>query len=195
MQAARTRSFAILCNLVMNATCDRCVWYVDCSSDRVLSVAVQCYVVTSLSAPGEHPSRRPASPSVAEGAVGRTTVKRSLGAGRNFGFACQLIGLALLPRRRCVKSSDSAQLRPLLQSYPSTSEAEPAENCSHAAHLCQPGPASHRSTRRRPAAPQAEPAPETWRAHDKRRLRKKNGHAQPARRRRPKTHRCLGRVF
>ena len=51
VQAARTRSFAILCNLVMNATRDRCVWYVDCSSDRVLSVAVQCYVVTSLSRP------------------------------------------------------------------------------------------------------------------------------------------------
>ena len=79
VQAARTRSFAILCNLVMNATCDRCVWYVDCSSDRVLSVAVQCYVVTSLSAPGEHPSRRPASPSVAEGDVAWTPIRRRLG--------------------------------------------------------------------------------------------------------------------
>ena len=85
MQAARTRSFAILCNLVMNATCDRCVWYVDCSSDRVLSVAVQCYVVTSLSAPGEHPSRRPASPSMAEGAVGWTTVQGR--SAREAGFA------------------------------------------------------------------------------------------------------------
>ena len=50
VQAARTRSFAILCDFVMNACRDRCVWYVDCSSDRVLSVAVQCYVVTSLCA-------------------------------------------------------------------------------------------------------------------------------------------------
>ena len=79
VQAARTRIFAILCNLVMNASCDRCVWYVDCSSDRVLSVAVQCYVVTSLSAPGEHPSRRPSSPSVAEGAVAWTPIRRRLG--------------------------------------------------------------------------------------------------------------------
>ena len=115
----------------------------------------------------------------------------SAGSARRLGgprLVCTALDWQGLPRRRCVKSSNSAQPRPLLQSYPSTTEAEPAENCSHGAHLCQPGPASHRSTRRRPPAPQAEPAPETWRAHHQGRTNKKNGHAQPARRRRAKTN-------
>ena len=76
VQAARTRSFAILCNLVINACLDRCVTDLDCSSVAFWLIAVQCDVVTSLSDSLGESSPRPASPSVAEGAVGCKTLSQ-----------------------------------------------------------------------------------------------------------------------
>jgi len=75
VQAARTRSFAILCKLVKNASCDRCVrtWIAGTVLGRLLSSAMW----SPASPDSENQSsRRRSSPSTAEGSVGWTTVQR-----------------------------------------------------------------------------------------------------------------------